>query len=176
MVLLKTMYFKPYPTFDSIIRSFWYLVKLEFYLEINIADPDHPLQPAATYTSVAHIWDYVWSNMMRVREAHHWACAHPRLRELDVFAGSFRPYPPMESITWEQRQRQRFRAKARKGEERRGLAHVTCLEVEALRNGTEDGDLASAAHRAVYGPNNQPEPDYIRLGMILAASSPTPGD
>ena len=80
---------KPYLTFDHITKSFWFLVKLEFYLEIDIADPDHPLQPAATYASVSHIWDYVWSNMKQVREAHRGVCPAPRLRELDVVAGSF---------------------------------------------------------------------------------------
>jgi len=49
------MYVKPYLTFDHITKPFWFLVKLEFYLEINIADPNHPLQPAAAYASVSHI-------------------------------------------------------------------------------------------------------------------------
>lgn len=176
LILLKTMNTKPYSTFDYIAKSFCYLVKLEFYSEINVADPDHPLQPAATYASVSHIWDYVWSNMKQVREAHRWVCPDPRLRELNVVAGSFRPYPPPETITWEQSQQQRFRARAREGEERRGLAHVTCLEVEALTKGIEYGDLDFAARRATYGPSNDPEPDYMSLMLKIAAASPTPGD
>lgn len=175
-ILLKTECNKPYVTFDRIIKSFWFLVKLEFYLEINIADPDHPLQPAATYASVSYIWDYVWSNMKQVRGTHRWVCPDPRLRELNVVAGSFRPRSPTERITWEQSQRQRFRARAREGEEWRGLAHITCLEVEALMKGIEDGDLDFAVRRATYGPSNDPEPDYMSLALRIAASFPTPGD
>ena len=78
-------------------------------------------------------------------------------------------------ITWEQSQQQRFRARVREGEEWRGLAHVTCLEVEALMKGVEDGDLDFAARRAAYGPSNDPEPDYMSIGLEIAASSPTPG-
>lgn len=176
LILLKTTCIKPYRTFDRITKSLWFLVKLEFYLEINIADPDHPLRPAATYASVSHIWDYMWTNMKQAREDHRWVCPDPRLRELNVVAGSFRPYSPTEMITWEQSQQQKFRARACEGEERRGLAHVTCLEVEALRKGIDDGDLDSAARRAAYGPSNDPLPDYMALILKIAASSPTPGD
>lgn len=170
------MCIKPYLTFDRIIKSFWFLVKLEFYLEINISDPDHPLQPAATYASVSHIWNYMWSNMKQVRGVHRWACPNPRLRELTVVAGLFRPYLPTGKITWEQSQRERFRARAREGEQWRGLAIVTCLEVETLRNGNEDGDLDFATRRAAYGPSNDPEPDYMSVLSRLMACSPTPGD
>jgi hypothetical protein len=149
-------------------------------LEINIADPDHPLQPAATYASVSHIWDYVWSHMKQVRGAHSWICPDPRLRELDVVAGSFRPYIPRGPRLWEYSQQQRFRATAREGEEWRGLAHVTCLEVEDLKKGIGCrafyGDLGYAVRRATYGPSNDPEPDHWSLVMNIAASSPTPGD
>lgn len=167
---------KPYRAFDQIAKSFWFLVKLEIYLEINIADPDHPLQPAATYDSVSHMWEYMWSKMKQTRESHPWACPNPRLRELDVVAGSFRPLYPMHQITWEQSQQQRFRASALEREELRGLASVTCLEVEALKKGVEEGDLDYAIRRATYGPSNDPEPDYEAIGMRIAASAPTPGD
>lgn len=80
-----------------------------------------------------------------------------------MIAGSFRPYPPTETITWEESQRQRFRARAREGEERRGIAHVACLEVEALLKGIEDGDPDLAARRATYGPSNDLVPDYTLL-------------
>ena len=180
VILLKTMCIKPYPTFDRIIKSFWFLVKLEFYLEINIADPDHPLQPAATYASVSHIWDYVWSNMKQVRGAHRWVCPDPRLRELDVVAGSFRQGRQKRPHLWEHSQQQRFRATAREGKECRGLAHVTCLEVEDLKKGIgryiRNGDLENAVRRATYGPSNDPEPDYWSLTWKIAASSPSPGD
>lgn len=174
--LLKTMCIKPYLTFDHIAKLFWSLVQLEFYLEINIADPEHPLQPAATYASVSHIWNYVWSKMKQVRETHSRVCPDPRLRELNVVAGSFRSYPSTEPIIWEEIQQQRFRARPREGEARRGRAHVTCLEVEALRNGTDHGDLDFATRRAAYGPSNDPEPDYMSHILKMAASAPFPGD
>ncbi len=118
----------------------------------------------------------MWSKVKQVREAHRWVCPDPRLRGLNVVAGPFRPYPPTEAITWEQSQPQRFRARAREGGERRGLAHVTCLEVEALMKGTEDGDLNFAARRAAYGPSSDPEPDYMSLMSKMTASFPTLGD
>lgn len=176
IILLTTLCMKPYLTFDRIIKSFWFLVKLELYLEINIADPEHPLQPAATYASVSHIWEYVWSNMKQVRGARRWVCPDPRLRELNVVAGSFRPYSPSRGWIWEEIQQQRYRARACDGGERRGHAHVTCLEVEAMLKEVEDGDLNFAVRRATYGPSNGLEPDYMSLGVKLAYSSPMPGD
>lgn len=114
--------------------------------------------------------------MKQAREGHPWACPNPRLRELNVVAGSFRPPVPTANITWEQSQQQRFRASAREGEIKLGLADVMCLEVEALKKGVEEGDLDYAIRRATYGPSNDPEPDYEAIAMRIAASAPTPGD
>lgn len=174
--LLIATRIKPYHTFDQIAESFWFLIKLELYLEIGIMDPNHPLQPAATYASVSYLWDYIWVKMKQRRETHPWACPTPRLREMIVVAGSFRSNPPTEPLTWEQTQQQRFRASAHGGEEKRGLADVTCLEVEALMKGIEEGDLEYAIRRATYGASNDPKPDYEAIAMRIAASAPTPGD
>lgn len=113
------------------------------------------------------------SKMKQIRKAHRWVCPDPRLRELNVVAGSFR-HPPTGPITWELTQQQRFRARAREGGEQRGIADVTCLEVEALTKRLEDGDLALAARRAANGPSNDPEPYYMLFISWMAESSPFP--
>ena len=61
------------------------------------------------------------------------------------------------------------------GEGLRGLLQITCLEVEALKKGVEDGDIDLASHRATYGPSNDPEPDYNHIELREAMAFPTPG-
>ncbi|KAL6718584.1 hypothetical protein ACLMJK_004676 [Lecanora helva] len=168
----------PYPAFEQISQSCWFLVKLQLYLEIGIADPEHPLQPAATYTTVSHIWDFIWSTMRRTRETHHHVLSQPRLRELQVNAGSFRP--DSGQTDWEQTQQQKFRVTACVGEQSCGSPKVISLGAEAKQRGkdyaNEYGDPRTAAQRAIHGPSNYPEPDYFGLAMRVAQSLPFPED
>ena len=116
--------------------------------------------------------------MKRAREAHLWVLPDPRLKELQVNVGSFRPNSGR--ITWEQTQQQIFRATACDGGHREGSAYVVSLGVEALMNGDnlalQYGDPVSAARRATHGPSNDPEPDYVTFAIRVAEASPFPGD
>ncbi len=157
----------------------WFLIKLELNLEINVADPDHPLQPAATNTSVTHLWNYIWTKTKESRQGRPFVCLKPRLRQLDVNAGSFRPLQASGSYTWEETQQQRFQARLseRADEAERGLAKIICLEVEDLLHSSRDRtSITNAILKARRGPSNEPKPDYYSLSFDRAVSFPTPGD
>jgi len=160
-------------------QSLWFLIKLELNLEINIAVPDRPLQPAATMTSVTHLWNYIWCKTKKSRQDRPYVCLKPRLRQLDVNAGSFRPLQPSGYYTWEETQQQRFQARLleRDDEAEHGLAKIVCLEVEDLLNSSRGGEsITTAILKARRGPSNEPKPDYYSLSFDRATSLPFPGD
>jgi len=173
-----TLVHKPYPVLDCLAKYMCFLVELELNLEINIADPDNTLQPPATLASVSHLWDYVWSRMQHATKERSLVCQRPRLRQLNVNAGSFRPPSPYD---WEQSQQQRFQANISKNHDgaRKGLAKTVCLEIEEMRchdYGANALNIESALLRATRGPSNDPEPDYYNLSLRRAIWLPFPED
>lgn len=129
-------------------------------------------------TSVTHLWNDLWARMKKSRQDRPWVCAKPRLRQLDVNAGSFRPLQSSGYYTWEESQQQRFQARLseRDDEAEHGFAKIICLEVEDLRHSfADETSIKNAIIRARHGPGNDPKPDYFLLAMERAAFLATPG-
>lgn len=113
----------------------------------------------------------------------------PRLRSLDVIAGSERPPQHVGlEYRWEQRERQKFeiRLSERDDELPIGLATVKCTELEALKakigaqssmNRWQEMQMQAVLHRAEHGPaSTQPSGFAIDLEMVRARNLPFPGE
>ena len=160
-----------------IADEFCLLVHLELNILIENPQHDHPTSPKATLDSVPEIWKYLWQEISnsRVRRSH--LITTPRLRSLDLIAGSKRPAPDSTSVSWElDQQRFTFDLSDRDDEARLGIANVYCTELEALRSRMSPVDrfwirqqelvMKVAAKRARRGPHIQTpyttDPEMVR--------------
>ena len=108
---------------------------MELGLEINTANPQRPLKPAATLQSALDIWNYVFEGMRNSRAHQPNLAPHPRLRSLDVNVGSFKASQnSIHTWSWEAHEQQRFKVERseRDDEVEYGVANVTCIEVDDL--------------------------------------------
>lgn len=166
---------------EQIADLFWYLEHLEVNLEINIADQGEFTKTRATLTGAGELWNYFWLRMKssRVRKSHE--VILPRLRSLDVVGGSYRPVSEMSP--WETAAQQRFhiRISERSDEAQRGLATVTCVELEALqaklgscepfRNHQQKVLMDAVIKRAKTGPFVRQVPDVLMDREMMRSSS-----
>ena len=116
-----------------IAHDFWFLVHLELNILIKNPQHDHPSSPKATLNSVPEVWQYLWQQIQisRVRGGH--CITTPRLRSLDLIAGSKRPVLAPNFPDWQtEQQRFTFDISDRDDEARLGIAKVSCTELEAL--------------------------------------------
>ena len=182
----QLMSFQPYDTFNQISRSLWHLRELELNLEIGIGDPAHLLKPAATLSSVNHIWQYIWTAMaVASSESPSKNPASQRLRVFNVTAGSFRaeeyPLDLSSDFMWEVSQQQRFSAilSGNADEAKRGVAKITCVELEALLNGTPSDNAYSTnekttRERAENGPQYNPAVYNHEFFLEMDSRAPVP--
>ena len=166
----------------ELAKSFWFLLDLEVYLELNIADHDNPLQPAATFSSVLHLWTYVWQTMTDARNVITDICPRPRLKRFKVNAGSFRPIPQKKEHWWELSQQQQFEATICETSEDllQEVPKIICIEVENVRGLRQSQRvqrlLEKVTQRAQFGPGNLSEEEEIGLRTEFAGSLPLPDD
>ncbi|CAF9935231.1 MAG: hypothetical protein ALECFALPRED_006341 [Alectoria fallacina] len=118
----------PYTMLKHIANDFWFLVHLELNVLIENPQHDHPTSPKAILDSVPEIWTCLWQEITHSRARRGHSIAQPRLRSLDLIAGS---YPSSEDWCVDQ-QRFTFDLSDRDDEARLGIAHVNCTEVKAL--------------------------------------------
>jgi len=135
------MPFQPLDTLSAIASRFPSLVHLEMNFEMNIAQPQQPLQPTVTLSSVRDIWIHIWKAMVTARLGRPDLVACPRLSALDINVGSFRvshKYGGLED--WEHCEQIRFRVRrsVRDDEAKAGLATISCVELDdlAVKRGT----------------------------------------
>ena len=117
----------------QIAHEFWFLFHLQLDILIENPKHDHPTSPKATLDSVPEVWRYVWQQIhgFRVRGGH--STTTPRLRSLDLIAGSKIPVSISILRMWQiDKQRFTFEISDRDDEARLGIAKVKCTEVEAL--------------------------------------------
>lgn len=103
---------------------------------MNIAHPQRPLQPAITFSSVLHIWSYIWKAMETTRLSQPNLVVCPRLSNVEINVGSFRASHSYSSLQdWEQCEQIKFRVRRseRDHEASAGLVTVSCLELDELK-------------------------------------------
>ena len=118
---------------NYIAHEFWFLVHLELNILIDNPQHDHPNSPKATLDSVPEVWRHIWQHMSSSRARRGHCLTKPRLRSLDLIAGSKRS---VSNASLRDRkidqQRFTFDLSERDDEARLGIANVKCHEVEAL--------------------------------------------
>lgn len=118
---------------NYIADEFWFLVHLELNILIENPQHDHPTSPKATLDSVPEVWKYVWQQILSSRACRGHSLTKPRLRSLDLIAGSKRS---VSNTSLQDRQvyQQRFTfdLSDRDDEARLGIANVKCTALEAL--------------------------------------------
>lgn len=166
----------PHAMLKHIADGFCSLVHLELNILIENPQHDHPTSPKATLDSVPEIWKYLWQEISnsRVRRSH--LITTPRLRSLDLIAGSKRPAPGPSYEEWKvDQQRFAFDLSDRDDEARLGIANVYCTELEALRSKMSQVDplwthqqeliMNVATERARRGPHIQ-RPSVLDREMV----------
>lgn len=124
----------------SIADELWFLVHLELNIVIENPQHMHPDSPKATLDSVPEIWRYLWQQILstRVRRGH--SIIKPRLKSLDLIAGSKRPVSDPSLQGWQvDQQRFTFDISERDDKARLGIAKIKCTEVEALLSKLSSG-------------------------------------
>lgn len=145
----------------------WFLVHLELNILIENPQHDHPTSPKATLDSVPDIWGYLWQEIMnsRIRRVH--SITTPRLRSLDLIAGSKRLESDPSSRDWQAmqlvQQRFTFDLSDRDDEARLGIANIRCTELQSLLSKLSSAEplwthqqeliLKIATERARKGPH-----------------------
>ena len=168
---------------QCIADEFWFIVHLELVILIENPQHDHPTSPKATLDSVPEIWKYLWQEITnsRVRRGH--SITQPRLKSLDVVAGS---KPPFGEPKQDYQQRFTFDLSARDDEARLGIAPVKCTQVEALLSKLSTGDhlwthqqdliINTAKERARKGPHIQmpsvTDPEMVRRSSFWDMHDP----
>lgn len=156
----------PHTMLQYIADDFWFLAHLELNILITNPQHDHPASPKATLNSVPETWRYLWQEIVKSRVRRSHLITTPRLRSLDLIAGSRRPVSDSSVIRWEvDQQRFTFDISDRDDEARLGIANVKCTELEALRsklssagplwNHQQELIMNIAAERARKGPHIQ---------------------
>jgi len=143
---------------------------------MNIAQPQQPLQPAVTLSSVRDIWIHIWKAMVAARLGRPDLVACPRLSALDINVGSFRVSHKFGDFEdWELREQIRFRVRrsVRDDEAKAGLATISCVELDdlALKRGTgpvtneyQERLMQEVRERASYGLAWKRDPRLDRQG------------
>ena len=154
-----------------IADEFWFLLHLELNILIENPQHNHPTSPKATIDSVPEVWKYLWQRIVSSRARRGHSLMKPRLRSLDLIAGSERS-ASSASLQDQQVDQQRFTfdLSDRDDEARLGIANVKCTEVEALisklpsscslRNHQQELIMNIATERARKGP-------HIRMPYVI---------
>ncbi|KAL8787558.1 MAG: hypothetical protein Q9213_002120 [Squamulea squamosa] len=120
----------PWKLLLTIAESLWFLVHLELDIELQPSkSTTGSLQ--VTLITVRQLWDFLWTNIARVREQRNHIISIPRLRTLKISTSD----PKKDSLRFEARLSERDDLAAK------GHADVVCLELEGLRNKYGDGPL-----------------------------------
>lgn len=111
----------------------WFLVHLELNILIENPQYYHPTSAKATLDSVPEVWKYLWEEIKKARARKSHLIITPRLRSLDLIAGSRKQILEARIDHWQvDQQRFTFDLSDRDDEARLGVATVNCTEVEAL--------------------------------------------
>ena len=118
---------------NYIADEFWFLVHLELNILIENPRHNHPTSPKATIDSVPEVWRHLWQHISSSRARRGHSLTKPRLRSLDLIAGS-KDSVSNASLQDRQVNQQRFtfNLSERDDEARLGIANVKCSELEAL--------------------------------------------
>ena len=120
--------------------EFWFLVHLELNIVIGNPQQIHPNSPRATLDSVPEIWRYLWQQILRTRVCKGHSVIQPRLKSLDLIAGSKRPVSDPSLQDWQvDQQRFTFDISDQDDKARLGIANVKCTELEALLSKLSSG-------------------------------------
>lgn len=116
-----------------IADEFWFLVHLELNILIGNPQHDHPTSPKATLDSVPEVWKYLWQHILSSRARRGHSLTKPRLKSLDIIAGSEMSDSETNSRDRQiNQQRFTFDLSDRDDEARLGIANVKCTALEAL--------------------------------------------
>lgn len=143
---------------QHIADEFWFIDHLELNVEVDLACDGSGSHFRTTTNNAHKIWNYIWHEIRESRLEKKHDSIRPRLRSLDLVAGSY----PQRTL-WETCARQKFMVELseRDDEARRGIATVKCLEVEAvkmtlghgghLRNSHQEALMREVTTRAAEG-------------------------
>ena len=132
-----------------IADEFWLLLHLELNILIENPQHDHPTSPKATLNSVPDVWKYLWQQITNSRVCKGHIISKPRLRSLDLIAGSYRAVLDPNVPVWRRVDQQRFTFDLCERDEksRLGIANLKCAEEEALLSKLPSGDSIRKKHQ-----------------------------
>jgi len=164
---------KPYDVLAHLAQRFWFLEHLELDLGIDVC-PMNKGVGNGSMAAVKDIWEYLRCKIRDFRAQQGHDITEPRALSLDVTVGDFTPYQGRDN-QWDADQQQRIRANLseRDDEARRDVAHIACVELEALMaklghegRGTDRQTLLIGLSRL----EEKPRQDYIAMLMGVDAS------
>ncbi|KAL8857380.1 MAG: hypothetical protein Q9178_006007 [Gyalolechia marmorata] len=131
----------PWMLFSSIAESLWFIVHLE--LNVELLATKRGIQPVQVIlTSVQEIWNFLWTNIARVRKNNSHIISQPRLRTLKISTRD----PSGDTMHFAARLSERDDLAAK------GHADVVCLELEGLEEKYGHGPLEDQ-HRENFRQN-----------------------
>ncbi|KAL8687668.1 MAG: hypothetical protein Q9218_006222, partial [Villophora microphyllina] len=142
----------PYETFQTIADSLWFIVHLEFYIELPdlqrlLPHGQSPDRSVVNLKNVRHIWASLWRGITQARERRNHLICLPRLQTLKIYEGSFRLQQNLRPgiLRNERREEAIFEARLSERDDlaAKGHADVVCLELEGLQEKYGKGPLAS---------------------------------
>ena len=177
----------PEKMLECVAHLFWFLEHIEFNLEIKYQERRHGRWKSPTLQLAEMLWEMLRHGIResRIQKGHE--ITEPRLRFLDVVAGSFFPISDQDNLRplrrWEAQEQQRFQVNLaeRNDEATRDVAKVRCVELEALkarigtdastRNWYQNALMDAVVDRATKGPTGKRQ-EHIVMDRELMRSSP----